>query len=275
VSPRPYWKGYLKLSLVSCPISLHAACSSSERVSFRQINRKTGNRLRQQLVDEETREPVDGSDKARGYEIAKGQFLLVEDDELEVIEIESTHTIEIDSFVPRADIDPRFFDTPYYISPGDPVGQEAFAVIREAMRGKALVALGRIVLSKRERVMALEPYEKGLIGTTLRYPYEVRAAKDYFCSIPDLTPAPELLGLAAQILDSKRAAFDPSGFRDRYEEALMAHLKAKQAGMPPQPKQSWAVPRRAINLMEALRRSIASDSKAEAAQRALAARKRA
>jgi len=275
VSPRPYWKGYLKLSLVSCPISLHAACSSSERVSFRQINRKTGNRLRQQLVDEETREPVDGSNKARGYEIGKGQFLLVEDEELEVIEIESTHTIEIDSFVPRADIDQRFFDTPYYITPNDPVGQEAFAVIREAMRSKALVALGRIVLSKRERVMALEPYEKGLIGTTLRYPYEVRAAKDYFGGIPDLTPAPELLGLAAQILDSKRAAFDPSGFRDRYEEALMAHLKAKQAGMPPQPKQSWAVPRRAINLMEALRRSIASDSKAEAAQRAPVARKRA
>jgi DNA end-binding protein Ku len=275
VSPRPYWKGYLKLSLVSCPISLHAACSSSERVSFRQINRKTGNRLRQQLVDEETREPVDGSNKARGYEIGKGQFLLVEDEELEVIEIESTHTIEIDSFVPRTDIDQRFFDTSYYVTPNDPVGQEAFAVIREAMRGKALVALGRIVLSKRERVMALEPYEKGLIGTTLRYPYEVRAAKDYFCCIPDLTPAPELLGLAAQILDNKLAAFDPSGFRDRYEEALMAYLKAKQAGMPPQPKQSWAVPRRAINLMEALRRSIASDSKAEAAQRAPVARKRA
>ena len=123
MSPRPYWKGYLKLSLVSCPISLHAACSSSERVSFRQINRNTGNRLRQQLVDEETREPVDGSDKARGYEIAKGQFLVVEDEELEAIEIESTRTIEIDSFVPRADIDQRFFDTPYYITPSDPVGQ--------------------------------------------------------------------------------------------------------------------------------------------------------
>ena len=218
---------------------------------------------------------MDGSDKARGYEIGKGQFLLVEDDELEVIEIESTHIIEIDSFVPRADIDQRFFDTPYYIIPNDPVGQEAFAVIREAMRSKALVALGRIVLSKRERVMALEPYERGLIGTTLRYPYEVRDAKNYFEDIPDLTPAPELLRLAEHILDSKLAGFDPSAFRDRYEEALMAHLKAKQAGMPPQPKQSWAVPRRAINLMEALRRSIASNSKAEAAQRAPVARKRA
>jgi DNA end-binding protein Ku len=275
VSPRPYWKGYLKLSLVSCPVAAHAACSSSERVSFRQINRKTGNRLRQQLVDEETREPVEGSDKARGYEIGKGQFLLVEDQELEAIEIESTHTIDIDSFVPRSEIDRRFFDTPYYITPNEPVGQEAFAVIREAMRSKALVALGRIVLAKRERVIALEPYDKGLIGTTLHYPSEVRDAKNYFGDIPELMPAPELLRLAEQILDSKLAAFDPSAFRDRYEEALMTHLKAKQAGMAPQPKQSWAVPRRAINLMEALRRSIAADQKAEAPHRPAQARKRA
>jgi len=275
VSPRPYWKGYLKLSLVSCPIALHAACTSSERISFRQINRKTGNRLRQQLIDEETREPVEGYEKARGYEIGKNQFLLVADAELEVIEIESTHTIDIDSFVPRSEIDQRIFDTPYYITPNEPVGQEAFAVIREAMRSKALVALGRIVLSKRERVMALEPYEKGLVGTTLRYPYEVRDAKSYFADIPELMPAPELLRLASQILDSKLRAFDPSAFRDRYEEALMAHLEAKQAGLPPQPKQSWAVPRRAINLMEALRRSIGADQKAEASRRAPPARKRA
>src|ERR1700726_1239298 len=272
MSPRPYWKGYLKLALVSCPIALHAACSSSERISFRQINRKTGNRLRQQLIDEETREPVEGSEKARGYEIGKGQFLLVEDEELEAVEIESTHTIEIDSFVPRSEIDQRFFDTPYYITPNDPVGHEAFAVIREAMRSKALVALGRIVLSKRERVMALEPFDRGLIGTTLHYPYEMRHANDYFADIPELTPAPELLRLAEHILDSKLAAFDPSAFRDRYEEALMAHLKAKPAGLPPQPKQSWTVPRRSINLMEALQRSLA-DSKAEAPHRAAPTRK--
>ena len=169
MSPRPYWKGYLKLSLVSCPIAVHAACSSAERISFRQINRKTGNRLRQQLIDEETRDVVDAHERARGYEIGKGQFLLIEDEELEAIEIASTHTIDIDSFVPRAEIDQRFFDAPYYITPNDPVGQDAFAVIREAMRSKALVALGRVVLSKRERAMALEPYDKGLIGTTLRY----------------------------------------------------------------------------------------------------------
>ncbi len=276
MSPRPYWRGYLKLSLVSCPIALHAACASSERISFRQINRKTGNRLRQQLIDEETRDSVDGHDKGRGYEIGKGQFLLIEEEEeLEAIEIASTHTIDIDSFVPRAEIDRRFFDTPYYVTPNDSVGQDAFAVIREAMRSKALVALGRVVLAKRERVIVIEPHDKGLIGTTLRYPYEVRNCKYYFAGIPELTPAPDVLRLAAQILDSKLRAFDPSGFRDRYEEALIAHLKARQAGMPPQPKQSWAVPRRAINLMEALRRSLAEDKKAEAPRRPTPARKRA
>jgi non-homologous end joining protein Ku len=131
------------------------------------------------------------------------------------------------------------------------------------------------VLAKRERVMALEPFDRGLIGTTLLYPYEVRPAKDYFAEIPELMPAPELLQLAAQILDSKLTAFDPSGFRDRYEEALVAHLNAKQAGMPPPPKPSWTVPRRAINLMEALRRSIAVDNAAEAPPRPVPARKRA
>src|SRR3954469_5710592 len=131
---RPYWKGYLKLALVSCPIALHAACSTSERIAFRQINKATGHRLRQQLIDEETREPVLPEQKARGYEIAKGQYLVVEDEELERIEIESTHVIEIGSFVPRQEIDQRFFDTSYYVTPNEPVAQEAFAVIREAMR---------------------------------------------------------------------------------------------------------------------------------------------
>src|SRR5437588_7927317 len=256
---RPYWKGYLRLALVSCPIALHAACSTAERITFRQINKTTGNRLRQQLIDEETREPVGPEHKGRGYEIAKGQYLMVEDAELEAIEIESTHTIEIDSFVPRAEIDQRFFDTPYYVTPNEPVGQEAFAVIREAMRGKGMVALGRLVLAKRERVMALEAYDKGLLGTTLRYPYEVRHAGDYFCDLPELTIAPDMLSLAEHILDSKAAEFDPATFRDRYEEALVAHLKAKQAGAIPARKPTFAPPHRVVNLMEMLRRSVAED----------------
>jgi DNA end-binding protein Ku len=256
---RPYWKGYLKLALVSCPIALHAACSTSERIAFRQINKVTGNRLRQQLVDEETREPVPPEHKGRGYKVAKGQYLVVEDDELDGIEIESTHVIEIDRFVPRPQLDQRFLDTPYYVTPDQPVAQEAFAVIRDAMRGKAEVALGRLVLSKRERVMALEPYGKGLLGTTLRYPGEVRNATDYFGDLPELTVAPDMLTLAEHILDNKAGDFDPTSFRDRYEEALLAHLKVKQAGVVQQQKPTFATPRQVINLMDALRRSIAED----------------
>ena len=202
--------------------------------------------------------------------IGKSQYLLIEDEELEAIEIASTHTIDIDSFVPRAEIDQRFFDAPYYITPNDPVGYDAFAVIREAMRSKALVALGRVVLSKRERVIALEPYDKGLIGTTLLYPYEMRHATDYFDEIPDLTPAPELLRLAAHILDSKTGAFEPAAFRDHYEEALLAHLRAKQAGLSPQPQQNFAMPRRTVNLMEALRRRSSSPPPAPACLRGVA-----
>ena len=275
---RPYWKGYLKLALVSCPIALHATCSTAERIAFRQVNKATGNRLRQQLIDEETREPVAPQDKGRGYEVAKGQYLIVEDAELDAIEIESTRTIEIDSFVPRSQIDRRFFDTPYYVTPSEAVGQEAFAVIREAMRSKRMVALGRLVLSKRERVITLEAYDKGLLGTTLRYPYEVRKAEEYFCDLPQLTIAPEMLTLAEHIVDSKAGDFDPLTFRDRYEEALLAYLKAKQAGAVPERKPTFAAPRRVINLMEALRRSLAEDKKPAAPRRgapAAPARKRA
>src|SRR5215213_4193892 len=181
---RPYWKGYLKLSLVSCPIAVYAASSSNERVAFRQINRKTGNRLRQQLVDDVTREPVESADKARGYEYDKRSFILIDDEELDAVAVESTHTIEIDKFVPRDQIDERYFDSPYYITPNDKVGQDAFAVIREAMRGKKMVALGRVVISKRERPIILEPMGKGIMATTLRYPYEVREAKGYFDELP-------------------------------------------------------------------------------------------
>jgi DNA end-binding protein Ku len=273
---RPYWKGYLKLALVSCPIALHAACSSAERIAFRQVNKATGNRLRQQLVDEETGAVVAPQDRGRGYEIAKGQYLLVEDAELEAIEIPSTHTIEIDSFVPRSQVDQRFFDTPYYVRPSEPVGQEAFAVIREAMRGKGMVALGRLVLSRRERVIALEAYDKGLLGTTLRYPYEVRKAEDYFCDLPDLTIAPDLLTLAGHIVDSKATDFDRLTFRDCYEEALLAHLKAKRAGTVQERKPRFAAPHRVINLMEALRRSVAADTQSAAPRKgAVPARKRA
>ena len=277
MAPRPYWKGYLKLSLVSCPIALHTATSGSERIAFRQINKQTGNRLRQQLVDEVTREPVESADKGRGYEYAKGAYVQVEDEELDAIAIESNHTIEIDKFVPHAQIDERYFDQTYYITPDDQVGQEAFAVIRDAMRGKAMVALGRIVLAKRERVMMLQPWEKGLMGTTLRYAYEVRPAAEYFDEIPALKVQGEMLKLAEHILETKRDDFDPSTFADHYEEAVVKMLQKKQAGMPVPKEKSVEAPRNVINLMDALRRSVESGKRTKpetkAASKAVAPKK--
>jgi DNA end-binding protein Ku len=256
---RAFWKGYLKLSLVSCPIAIYTGTSATERVSFRQINKKTGNRLRQQLVDEVTREVVEGDDKGRGYEYAKNTYIPVDDDELDALVVESKHTIEIDSFVPREQIDERYLDTPCYITPDGQVGQDAFAVIREAMRGKDMVALGRVVLAKRERVIMLEPWDKGLMATTLRYPYEIRDAKEYFDDIPDVKVEPSMLELARYILQSKATDFDPSQFVDHYEEAVVAMLKKKQAGLPVSREGAARRPQNVANLMDALRRSIAEE----------------
>ena len=254
--PRPYWKGYLKLSLVSCPIALYTATSSGERVAFRQINKKTGNRLRQQLVDEGTGEPIDPDDKGRGYEVDKGVYLQVEDEELDAIAIESSHTIDIDSFVPKAQVDERYIDSPYYLVPENKVALEAFAVIRDAMLGKGMVALGRVVLSKRERVIMLQPRGKGLLGATLRYPYEVRDEAIYFGDIGDIQIPKDMLALAEHILESKAATFDPTLFHDRYEEAIVTMLNEKRAGMPI-PKQR-PMPRivAGTDLMAALKQSI-------------------
>jgi len=265
---RPYWKGYLKLALVSCPIALHAACSTAERIAFRQINKATGNRLRQQLIDEETREPVAPEHKGRGYEVAKGQYLIVEDAELEAIEIESTHTIEIDRFVLHSAIDQRFFDSPYYVMPSAPVGQEAFAVIREAMRGKGMVALGRLVLSKRERVIALQAYDKGLLGTTLRYPYEVRSEKEYFDGVQDVKVTKDMLDLAKHIVEQKSGSFEPEAFEDHYESALIDLINKKRSGVRLPAKAAPKSAGNVINLMDALKRSLASEKQAAPAAKA-------
>jgi DNA end-binding protein Ku len=257
VAARPYWRGYLKLSLVSCPIALYPAASSSERISFRQINKKTGNRLRHQLVDEVTREPVESEDKGRGYEYEKNTYLVVDDEELEAVKIESSQTIEIDSFVPRTQIDERYFESPYYIIPDDKVGQEAFAVIREAMRDKKMAALARVVLAKREHVIMLQPWNKGLMGTTLRYPYEIRDDKQLFDEIPDTKVAADMLKLADHIVESKKADFDPSQFVDRYEDAVVEMVRSKRSGLPAQPQKLAPTAPNVVSLMDALRRSIA------------------
>lgn len=272
MAPRAYWKGYLKLSLVSCPIALYPAASSSERVSFNRINKKTGNRLKQQLVDADTGEPVDKEDVGRGYEVGKGQYIQVEDAEIDSIKIESTHTIDIDSFVPRAEIDDRYLDTPYYIAPTDQVGQEAFSVVRDAIREKGLVALARVVLSRREHVIMLEAFDKGLLGTTLRYAYEVRDKAGYFEDIPDLKLPAEMKELAGHIVSSKSGHFDPAHFQDHYENALVDLLRAKQAGRVAQPTKEEPAPQRVINLMDALRASIGADTQKKPAAASTKAR---
>ena len=265
MAPRAYWKGYLKLSLVSCPIALYPAASSAERVSFNRINKKTGNRIKQQNVDGETGEAIDKEDIGRGYEVAKGQYILVEDDELEKVQIESTHTIEVDSFVPRPEIDDRYLDSPYYIAPTDQVGQEAFAVIRDAIRDKNMVGLGRVVMARRERVMMLEAFDKGLLATALRYAYEVRDPAAYFEDIPDLKLPAEMKQLAGHIIDTKSGHFDPKTFEDHYETALVALLKSKEAGQTVETVGEDAPPPRVINLMDALKASISAAGKKPAA----------
>ena len=257
MAPRPYWKGYLKLSLVSCPIALTPATSSSEKVSFRQVNKGTGNRIRYKKVDSETGEEVENAEIGKGYEVGKNEFIIMDDDELEAVELESTHTIEIDQFVPFAQIDKRYYDQPYYIVPNDEVGAEAFAVIRKAMEGKGVTALGRVVMNKRERVIALEPHGKGLIGTTLHYAYEVRKADDYFDDIPEIKIAPDMLKLAQHIVEEKEGEFEPESFVDHYEEAVVEILRKKQAHIPlKKSTEKVAAPKNVINLMDALRRSV-------------------
>jgi DNA end-binding protein Ku len=204
--------------------------SLSEKVSFNRINRKTGNRLKQQNVDSETGEVVPREDIARGYEVSKGQYLVVEDEEFEAIQIESTRTIDIDQFVPKSEIDERYIDSPYYIAPDGQVGQDAFAVIRDTIGKMNMVALGRVVLTRREHVIALEPKDRGLLGLTLRFPYEVRDQAAYFEDIPELKLPKEMLDLATHIVNTKSGHFDPAQFEDRYENALVDLLKKKEAG---------------------------------------------
>jgi DNA end-binding protein Ku len=268
--PRPYWKGYLKLSLVSCPVALYSATSAGERVAFRQISKKTGNRLRQQLIDEGTGDPIEPDDKGRGYEVEKGVYLPVEDEELDAVAIESSHTIDIDSFVPKSEIDERYVDSPYYLTPENKVALEAFAVIRDAMRGKGMVALGRVVLAKRERVVMLQARGKGLLGATLRYPYEVRDDAIYFGDIPDVHIPKDMLALAEHILESKAAAFDPTLFHDRYEEAVVTMLNDKRAGMPVSTERPMPRIVAGTDLMAALRQSIEAAGKKTPAKPAAA-----
>lgn len=270
--PRAYWKGYLKLSLVSCPIALYPATTSVEKIRFHMINTETGNRLKQQMIDSETGDVVEGDQKGRGYELSKSKSVAIDKDELDAIQVESTHTIDIDSFVPAAEIDKRYLDNPYYLTPNGKEGADAFAVIRDAMKDKDRVALARIVLSNREHIIALEPLGKGLLGTTLRYPYELRDEDDYFDNIKSPRISKDMIELASHILDSKASHFDPSKFKDEYENALKAMVKRKAAGKPMKAPERAEKRDNVVSLMDALRGSLKGKAPAKRRTRARSSR---
>ncbi|SEM18818.1 Ku protein [Bradyrhizobium sp. OK095] len=256
MAPRAYWKGTLKLSLVSCPVVLYPATTAAEKTRFHMINRETGNRLKQQMVDSETGDIVESDQKGRGYELRKGKYVEIEPEELEAVQIESNHTIDIESFVPSDEIDQRYLDNPYYIAPEGKAAIDAFAVIRDAMKDQGRVALAKIVLTNREHVMALEPLGKGLLGTTLRFPYELRDEGEFFDDIKSPKITKDMVELAGHILHTKAAHFDPSKFKDQYENALKALVKRKASGKTialPEPAEK---PSNVVNLMDALKQSL-------------------
>jgi DNA end-binding protein Ku len=258
VAPRAYWKGYLKLSLVSCPIALFPATSEREKISFHQLNKETGNRIRYRKVDAETGDEVESANIIKGYEVAKGEYIELEPEELEGVAIESKRVIDIDQFVPKVEIDELYLRDPYFIIPDGEVGQQAFAVIREAIRKEGMVALGKAVFTSREHVIALEPRDKGMVGVTLRYPYEVRQPEEYFDTIDDEKVPKDMLDLAIHIVDTKRGKFEPEKFEDHYENALKELLRKKQKGEKiERPREPTST--NIVNLMEALRQSVKAE----------------
>jgi DNA end-binding protein Ku len=273
MAPRAYWKGFLRLSLVSCPIQLFPATSEREKVSFNQINKETGNRIRYRKVDEDTGEEVDSENIVKGYQIAKGQYIEIDDDELESIALESTKTIEIDEFVPKSEIDDLYNIRPYYIAPDGKVGQDAFVVIRDIIEKMNMVALGRVVLTSREHVIAMQPRGKGIMGTLLRYPYEVRDEKEYFDDIPNLKIGKDMMDLAKHIVETKSGHFKPEQFEDHYEAALRELIEKKSKGIKIEAPRERA-PAKVINLMDALRRSVKEERQPGRKQQAKRSKKR-
>ena len=237
MAPRANWKGFLRLSLVSCPVALYPATSDSEKISFNQINRNTGHRIKYLKVDTDT-------------------YVEVSKDELDNIALDSTRTIEIDEFVPKADIDPRYAIRPYYLVPDGKIGHDAYAVIRETIRDMGKVAIGRLVLTNREHIIALEPLKNGLMGTLLRYPYEVRDEAEYFDDIQDVKVTKDMLDLARHIVEQKAAEFEPGKFEDRYESALVDLVNQKRSGVALKPHGKARPGTNVVDLMTALQQSL-------------------
>ena len=259
MAPRPAWKGYLKLSLVTCAVELSGATTQSEKVSFRTLNRQTGNAVRRQYMDSASGKPVNEKSEVRGYEVEKDEFLIIEDEEIEAVQIESSHTLSLDSFVEKADVDPVYIEKPYYLTPADKVSEEAFAVIRQALEDKKMAGLARIVLYQRERPCLIEPFGKGMLLTTLRYGDTVRQAEEAYDGIDKAKPDQDLLELAIRTIERKKGKFDPATFEDRYEKAVLDLIKSrKKSGKKVAVRETEEKPSNVINLFDALKKSLAA-----------------
>lgn len=254
MAPRAQWKGFLKFGEVTCPVALYTAASTSERIAFNTINRATGNRVRREFVDSETGKPVEKEDQVKGYEVTKGDYILLEPEEVAAAVPESDKTLDIQAFLARAQVDDVFFDKPYYLAPSDRIGEEAFALIREGMKKKNVVAIAQTVLFRRMRTVLIRPEGNGLIATTLNFDYEVRSAEEAFSDVPKMKIKGEMLDLAKHIINTKIGEFDPAVFNDRYEAAVAELVKAKMEGRKITPRKE---PKRekVANLLDALRES--------------------
>ena len=270
---RPSWEGHLRLSLVTCPVALYPATSEAETVRFNLINPQTNNRIRMKTVDAGTGEELSRGDLVKGFEIAKGEYVLLDKDDFEQVKLESTRIIDIEKFVPRDGIDRLYWDTPYHLMPSGKTGIEAFAVIREAMRKKGMVAIGRLVMSTRERICAIEIEETGLLMTTLRTAEEVRDVAE-MPATPLPKPDPQMLAIAEKIVEQQAGTFDPADFVDRYEDALRALIEQKKKGRPVRPVAVANDDTKVVDLMAALKRSLKGGDAPSAARRTGAASSR-
>ncbi len=261
---RSFWKGYLKLSLVTCPVAMMPATSENEKVRFHTLNEKTGNRVVSQYIDAVTGKPVDEDEEVKGYPRGEDDFVLLEDDELEAVALESTHTIDIDMFVPADSIEWIWYDKPHYLVPNDTVGEEAFSVIRDAMESTGMVGVSRLVLYRRERAVMLEPRDKGIVLWTLRYGDEVRDPNEYFGKIGDGKLDAGLMKLVTRLIEERSAPWNPDMVGDPVQAKLLDIIAAKKKGRKRLAKaKPEAPPSNVINIMDALKKSISSESKAK------------
>jgi len=261
MAARPTWSGHLRLSLVTCPVALYTGTSSASDVSFNLINPKTNNRIKMITTDPDTG-PIERSALVKGYQVEKGRYVLLTDEEIKSVKLETTRAIDIERFVDAADIDRLYWNDPYYLVPDGDLAVEAFAVIREAMRKSDKIALGRVVMHTRERLVALEPRDNGILCYTLRTDDEVRKPEDYFGGIKDVKVDAGMIAIAEKIIEQKEGPFEPAEFRDHYEDALRALIAEKEKGN----KVTVAEPAReteVVDLMEALRRSLQRDGGSE------------